>query len=59
MLKSQQIRVNEVTKEFDLDRVAEADLTPEQRQACDHVAEKQRRVADFARDLHERLNKER
>ena len=26
--------------------------------ACDHIAEKQRRVAEFARDLHERLNKE-
>ena len=59
VLKSQQVRVNEMTKEFDLDRTAEADLSPEQKQACDHIAEKQRRVAEFARDLHERLNKER
>ena len=59
MLKSQQVRVNDMTKRFDLDRTAEADLSKVQRNAVEHIAEKQGRVAEFARDLHERLNKER
>jgi hypothetical protein len=59
MIRLHQLRVNDVTQQFHLERTAEADLSDEQRQAVRHIAEKQGRVAELTRELHERLNKER
>ena len=58
VIRVQQLRVNQMTEQFDLQRTAEADLSPEQQQAVRHLADKQGRVADLTRELHERLNKE-
>jgi hypothetical protein len=59
MIRLEQLRVNEITQQFDLERTEASDLTDEQRQAVRHIAEKQARVAELTRELHERLNKER
>jgi hypothetical protein len=63
MIRELQLRVNELTREFDLERIeaegGREDLTTEQRQACEHIGQKQGRVAELTRALHERLNKER
>jgi hypothetical protein len=58
VIRVQQLRVNQMTEQFDLQRTAESDLTPEQQQAVRHLADKQGRVAELTRELHERLNKE-
>ena len=59
MIRLHQLRVNDVTRQFHLERTPEGELSDEQRQAVRHIAEKQGRVAELTRELHERLNKER
>jgi hypothetical protein len=59
MIRAQQMRVNGKTKEFDVGRgQPDSELTPDQREACRHISEKQARVAEFTRRLHLKLNKQ-
>ena len=57
MIRIMQAQVNHLTRRFDSGR-EDVDLTPAQEQAVEHISERQSRVGEFTRRLHERLNGE-